>query len=303
MKFPSRKGQFQCIDSKLAAYSSNKRLLLGVQDPTARRALALQIVSSLRREDYYKYAYAHDADPQRANPHHRLFNPEKAVGLHVKSGDIDEASWLAFLMTHFGKRTDTGWTRLQDFYGRLGEGIWSWKTTSSNMNNFDRWMEQNWESIGGKFGNHRKFESLNPRSRSSTSAVIRSYVELIGDSGHQAFFDNILKPRPNDLFGRMFGLKILRFGRLGMFDYLMMLSRYNIIDMKPQSAYLAGSSGPVKGVRLLFFGEKKNKVKTKELQCMLDNLDSCLGVGMAVLEDALCNWQKSPQRFLPFRDQ
>jgi hypothetical protein len=37
------------------------------------------------------------------------------------------------------------------------------------------------------------------------------------------------------------------------------------------------------------------------LQARLDVLDRDLGVGMAVMEDALCNWQKSPDRFVHFK--
>lgn len=303
MKFPTRQAQCLCIDNKLADYSINKCPLLGAQDSETRRALALQIVASLRREDYYKHAYERDAAPQRANPHHQLFNPEKAVGLHVKSGNIDEASWLVFLMTHFGKPYDTGWKRLQDVYGRLGMGgTWDWNTTSSSPQSFDRWLAQHWQNIGGKFGNHRKYESLRPSSNRPTAKVVLHYVRMIGKYGHQAFFNHILSNRPNDPFGVLFDkLQILGFGRLAKFDYLMMLSRYEIIHMQPQSAYLVGSSGPANGARLLFFGVKKNNTKTKDLQLMLDDLDACLNVGMSVLEDALCNWQKNPDRFIHFK--
>lgn len=31
------------------------------------------------------------------------------------------------------------------------------------------------------------------------------------------------------------------------------------------------------------------------------DLDGVLGVGMQVMEDSLCNWQKSPTRFIHFR--
>jgi len=34
---------------------------------------------------------------------------------------------------------------------------------------------------------------------------------------------------------------------------------------------------------------------------MLDELDEDLVIGMEVLEDALCNWQKSPLKFEHFK--
>jgi hypothetical protein len=30
-------------------------------------------------------------------------------------------------------------------------------------------------------------------------------------------------------------------------------------------------------------------------------LGDALGVGMQVMEDSLCNWQKSPEAYVPFR--
>lgn len=303
MKSLTRRKQCKCIENGLADHSANRRPLLGIQGSKARRVLALQIVASLRREDYYKHAYERDAVMQRADPHHRLFNPEKAVGLHVKSGNIDEASWLVFLMTYFGKPYDTGWKRLQDVYGGLGmRGTWDWNKVFSNPQSFDKWLTQNWKLIGGKFGNHRKYESLRPSSNRSTAKVVSHYVNMIGKHGHKGFFGKILANRPNDPFGVLFNaLQVPSFGRLAKFDYLMMLSRYKIIHMQPQSAYLEGSSGPVKGARLLFFGVKTNNVKIIDLQRMLDDLDTSLNVGMSVLEDALCNWQKSPNKFNHFK--
>src|SRR5437773_11418448 len=40
---------------------------------------------------------------------------------------------------------------------------------------------------------------------------------------------------------------------------------------------------------------------SKSADAIMSRLGACLGVGMQVLEDALCNWQKSPDTFKPFR--
>lgn len=52
-----------------------------------------------------------------------------------------------------------------------------------------------------------------------------------------------------------------------------------------------------KGARLLFGGDES----TRKLDLWLVQLGAQLNVGMQVLEDALCNWQKSPEKFRPFR--
>lgn len=303
MRSPQRQRQRQQIEGALDGCSKSKRPLPGVEDYGTRRVLALQVVASIRREDYYRYARERHAVSQRVDPRSQLFNPEKGVGFFMQSGDVDEATWLAFLMTFFGKPHDDGWKLLRDVYGRLSAGeVWDWKSVSSDPKKFEEWLTENSESFCGKFGNHRKYMSLNPKSHHmSPASIISGYVRMIGEKGHQAFFNNLLENQPNDPFDTLFNeLKIPSFGRLGKFDYLMMLSRYGIISMHPQSAYLRKSSGPIRGACLLFFGNTETQVHPDEIQDMLNDLDTYLNVGMAVLEDALCNWQKSPNKFKKF---
>lgn len=304
MRSLRRQRQCQQIEEALDGFSNSSNSLPGVEDACARTALALQIVASIRREDYYRHARDRHAVPQRVDPNSQLFNPEKGVGFFMQSGNIDEAAWLAFLMIFFGKPLDDNWKLLRGVYGRLGTGeVWDWKSVSFDPKKFEQWLSKSSKSLCGKFGNHRKYMSLNPKSsHMSPASIISGYIQMIGETGHQAFFDDLLEDQPNDQFDVLFNkLCIPSFGRLGMFDYLMMLSRYKIIPMRPQSAYLKGSSGPILGACLLFFGDTKWKAHPDEIQHMLNDLDAYLNVGMAVLEDALCNWQKSPNKFIHFK--
>jgi hypothetical protein len=300
--WPTRDAQRQKVSADLVAHAANTRPLPGILDPRARDTLALQIVASVRREDYYRLIQARPISPRRADPHDALFNPERAVALHVANGNLDEAAWLVFLMTHFAKPADTGWLRLRDVYGLLGNGVWDWPSVTGNPASFDAWLTANWTAIRGKFGNHRKYESLRPGSNRPTGFVVSEYVRMIGAQGHQAFFQNVLANGPNDRFGAMYGaVNLPSFGRLAKFDYLMLLSRYGIVPMQPLSAYLEGATGPSRGANLLFTGLAGSNTSSTQLQQMLDDLDNNLHVGMAVLEDALCNWQKQPLHFVHFR--
>jgi hypothetical protein len=301
MTWPTRNAQRQQFRARLLAHSVQTLPLPGVQDPRALDALVLQLIASVRREDYYRLVQLRPISPRRADPHDALFNPERAVALHVANGNFDEAAWLVFLMTHFAKPADSGWLRLQDVYGMLGNGLWDWPSVSGNPAAFDAWLAANWTSIRGKFGNHRKYESLRPGSARYTGNVVREYVRLIGAHGHQAFLQGVLAHGPNDQFDAMYNsLNIPSFGRLAKFDYLMLLARYGILAMQPLSAYLQGATGPSRGARLLFNGVANANTAPAQLQQMLDDLDGDVQVGMAVLEDALCNWQKSPLKFIHF---
>lgn len=302
MIWPTRTEQFQIIRAALTTHSTNRRPLPGVEHPRARDSLALQIIASCRREEYYRLVQVRPISPRRTDPHDTMFNPERAVAAHLSAKNVDEASWLVFLMTHFARPPDSGWLRLRDVYGKLGTGNWDWQSVSPNPSKFIAWLRRNHSRIGGKFGSHRKYETLNPESRNFTGFVVGEYVKMIGQQGHNAFIQNVLAENPNDRFDAMYdSMNVHRFGRLGKFDYLMLLSRYNIIAMQPTSAYLKGATGPIRGARLLFTGYEDSGVSPNDLQQFLDELDNDLCVGMAVLEDALCNWQKNPLDFIHFK--
>ena len=90
---------------------------------------------------------------------------------------------------------------------------------------------------------------------------------------------------------------IARFGRVARFDYLAMVASLGLANIEPDSTHLEGSTGPIKGARqLLGDGQTAGQMEPR-----LVELGDHLGVGMQVLEDALCNWQKSPNMFVPFR--
>ena len=93
------------------------------------------------------------------------------------------------------------------------------------------------------------------------------------------------------------GMSVNSFGRTARFDYLTMVGKLGLSPIEPGSAYLSGATGPLTAARLLF-GTTDRPV---DLDRALVELDLTLNVGMQVLEDALCNWQKSPSVFKPFR--
>lgn len=302
MKWPKREPIRGRITCTLAAHSANRRRLPGVDDPGALEALATQIIASLRREDYYRLVQKKPISAKRADPNNDAFDAERAVVHYMQQGDVDEAAWLIFLMTHFARPADTGWLRLRDVYGRVGHGIWDWRTVSANPAAFAEWLAANWRHIRGKFGNHRKYESLRPDSARNMGRVIADYVRWIGRRGHAAFLADVTSRSGNDPFDTLYReMVVTSFGRLAKFDYLMLLTRYRIVDMAPGSAYLDGATGPRSGASLLFTGASRTTISTTALQRMLDELDAELGVGMAVLEDALCNWQKEPLRFMHYK--
>jgi hypothetical protein len=95
-------------------------------------------------------------------------------------------------------------------------------------------------------------------------------------------------------------LQVRRFGRTGAFDYCATISKLGLAAIEPGMAGLVGATGPLDGARLLVL-EPGQRGRTRALEAALAPLQAELGVGFDALEDALCNWQKSPDEFKPFR--
>ena len=79
-----------------------------------------------------------------------------------------------------------------------------------------------------------------------------------------------------------------------------MVGKLDLAPIEPGSTYMPGATGPLTGARLLF-GKPKATAAALDGQLVLLNAYLKLRFGMQVLEDALCNWQKSPAKFVPFR--
>jgi Alpha-glutamyl/putrescinyl thymine pyrophosphorylase clade 3 len=132
--WPKRKGIAERLEAELS--EANQRHLPGIAEPAAGATLAWQMVASLRRLDYTERLRERPISSERADPRSALFDPERAAILHVRAGRVDEAFWLTFLATHFGKHAVHGWRRLRDVYSGLGTGIRSWKRVSADPTAF-----------------------------------------------------------------------------------------------------------------------------------------------------------------------
>lgn len=283
----------------------------GINPIENRIAFVEQMVESVRRVQFIQAIRQKPTSPNRSNPASSYFDPIRAAIFHQLNGNIEEAAWLVFLATHFGKALRSGWLLTRSVYGALDTGLtWNWHRVSFNPEAFSNWLAENQEKLtsnGRRFGNHRKYESLNPASKDWTGEIIESYVNWILSYGsHQRLFDEALQKNNNDpraafryLYNSMSAVR--RFGRTAKFDYLTMIGKTRISDIIADAAYLSEATGPLKGARLLFGGTTTARISAATLENFLRLIDQELNVGMQVLEDSLCNWQKSPNSFKKFR--
>jgi len=80
-----------------------------------------------------------------------------------------------------------------------------------------------------------------------------------------------------------------------------MLFKLGLADIEPDSCHLDGSAtGPKNGAKLLLLGAMTAGVRVQLLETRLFAVKDALAVTFDVLEDALCNWQKSPMKYVFF---
>ena len=304
---PSDEQRFERLTQGLVDFDQTIPLL-GLGSDAARASFARQIIDSFHRVEYVERLGERAIDPQRADPQSPLFDPLKAAKLHQAQGDIDEAAWLVFMATHFGFHRRRKWEATQAVYGALGlEDPWTWLRVTGNPAGFRRWFLDNARGLEGlPFGNHRKYESLRADAAQNLADTVASYLAWVGPNrGHALLFSDAFDAEGHDprrAFDRLYqSMDVARFGRTARFDYLTMLGKLGLSPIDPPHPYLENATGPLSGSRLLFGGRLDAAIAKPVLRENVIRLGDALGANMQVMEDSICNWQKSPTRYVSFR--
>lgn len=307
---PADEEEFSRIEKALSEYSTSTQFLPGVADDQSRLCLAAQFVDSARRRRYVTdYLCNADLSNSCLDPADSRFDPIRGAILCRRRGDLDEACWLVFLSVHFGYHRQRRWDLPAAFFRRDGSSrVWNWDEVRSDVLGVRRWLDANQvrlRNAGLRFGNHRKYESLSGSKSVGTGAVIESFVAWVASAdstlGRPEFTDTLSSSQQfRAAYESMDAVH--RFGRTARFDYLTMLGKTEVMPgLVPDATYLAGATGPLSAARLLFDGTSSSATSRKTLESRLADFQIGLVITNDVLEDGLCNWQKSPSAYLSFR--
>lgn len=302
--------EIQRLRNILAQYEAQQFPLSGISINRDRDVFIKQVIDSTRRVNFVSVVAARPLHPDRANPQRALFEPIRAALIYRASGNLDEACWLVFLFVHFGRHRYAGWRFVREVYGKLGQTpYWTWARTSANPQLFRDWLRQNQQVLlrGSQrgFGNHRKYTSMDADKPAGTGLAVQSYVGWVMNyGGHGQLIQHALgqnQADPRRAFGWLYHSMtvVASFGRTAKFDYLTMLGKMGLAQVEPGLAYLAGATGPVAGARAMLQGNT-DRLSIQTMENRLIVLAQYLGVGMQVIEDSLCNWQKSPSQYRLF---
>ncbi|GAE63565.1 hypothetical protein H3Z85_07945 [Chryseobacterium indologenes] len=281
--------------------------LPGLRNAAVEDSFIRQFIDSHKRIKFIEKLKTRVLNDERKNPNSDLYDPIRASILYLNEGNINEAVWNIFLYVHFGKNIKSNYELIKAVYGKLGDPVvWSWDQITNNPVAFRTWLGDNITDIKrrGNFGNHRKYQSLKINTHSGTYQTFMSFFELVNND-FGAFISTIpatIKADKNAFFDYLYKYfnSIRGFGRLAVFDFLCMVGKVGILEIEPNNPYL-GNGGPIAGTKLLF----DSPAKTRELNDFLKDIGNAAFDDypfiMQILEDCVCNWQKSPMMYKLFR--
>lgn len=296
------------ISSILDIFHHTHAPLVGLISPIHKSVFVDQLIDSIRRIEYLRLTSFRAKSVSLYTPYSGSFQPLGGAAALYKAGRVEDAYWLIYLATHFGKHKIDGWNLTEDIYGRFGEGgVWDWAAASHDPLAISNWLQALYPDVTNagrsrRFGNHRKFETLKP-GRKGTGHALATYIAwVVAHGSHNNLIKSVQRrvgQNPRDIFAYLYKdlNQVAKLGRLGKFDLLCNLSNLLIAPIFPDKAYIAESTGPKAGARLIF-GANLN---TNQLEVACAELAEHLDVSPQVIEDALCNWQKSPTAYIYFR--
>lgn len=301
------------LSTILLSFSRNHFPLPGIIAPADRQVFIKQLIDSIRRVNFVRTIASRPISPLRADPNNvDLFDPVRAAVHYKNIGEVEEACWLVFLITHFGVHPRSRWRYLQEVYGKLNDRpFWTWQEVVASPTDFRSWLLANEAHISRGssrgFGGHRRYTSLSATSPIGTGAAVSSYIAWVQRHGnHRSLINSALVASRNDAGDAFEYLnrsmeEVVSFGRLARFDYLTMLGKTGLAPITPPHPYLKDATGPLAGARLMLQGSVAVELSILELERRLIELGNALDVDMQIIEDSLCNWQKHPSDYRYFR--
>ncbi len=206
-----------------------------------------------------------------------------------------EKVWLLFLATYFGKSNSSKWELFKRSAFDNSKNLISYSSIEGDREKYFNHLRSFDFYKNANYSNHRKFIA---KKLDGDKGFIRS-ANFLMDNIEDYIFDH---PEKFDIVYNS-ALKIPNFGRMGAFDFTSSLCKCACNVLEPTDLYLKNSTGPLIGIgELLKIGEIENQSKKDKVKLGNDLLvwfiaNTNIFMCAQVLEDAICNWQKSPAKY------
>ena len=199
MKMQTNKGahrsQHANLMTGLSAFEAQHGALAGITQISARETLVEQMISSLRRIEYIRNLQTRTIASDRMDPNSDLFDPLRGAALLGQKGALDEAVWMTFVATHFGKHVEDAWKLAANVMGSFGAGpAWTFAEYAKQPPAFDVMLASHQAdlkdpAISGRFSNHRQYQSKKPDKIAKVFLTFHDW--LIADGDFQTKIRNV----------------------------------------------------------------------------------------------------------------
>ena len=286
------------VDELQTNWNQAIQKLLGCKiDKTVLYVLAKQSNDSIRRIDIYK-TYRLRAI-QAAEEKRDFFHTSNPFVLSQRSDlNVKNKIWLIYLATYFGKSESSGWNLfLRAAFDGNNQFI-LFEKIEADIEKYFRYLESFDFFENANFSNHRKFTK---KALDGEKGFFRSMTYLVENIED---FCNSEKIEFHEMY--KMAIEIPNFGRLASFDFTSSSVKCGLKVNEPQSMYASHSTGPLQALGLLL--RLCNREVTRQSQIELSNhlvqwFNENTDIFMVgqVLEDAICNWQKNPRKYIYYK--
>lgn len=256
--------------------------------------LSHQTIDSIRRISIYE-AYAIKA--RRAEQLNLPFiDTSNPFTLSQRSSlEVDSKVWYIYLATYFGKSNKSKWKLFNKAVFRKDRTLIRLKEIQTNREKYYSYLKDIDFFEGANFSNHRKYTKKALEGHNGLINSIDYFLDNLDHYSHSKLveFDLIFRN----------AMRIPNFGRMAAFDFTSSLCKCNLNVKDPISMYHHSSTGPLRALKdILILADCKDVSKSAQVEFGNNLLDWFIRhfntqVVAQVLEDAICNWQKSPKKY------
>ncbi len=256
--------------------------------------LSKQTIDSIRRVEIYK-TYLQRANNAEKN-RHSYYSTNNPFTLAQRSSlSLETRIWCVYVATYFGKSNASKWTLFNRSVFRPDKSLISFEDIIENREQYFDYLRDLNLFEGSNYSNHRKYTK---KSLDGSKGVLNSFDFLIDGIGQFRF----VSPTSFDTTYRN-ALAIPNFGRMAAFDFTSSLCKCGLNVQEPESMYHKYSTGPLAALKeILKLAGIRNPPQSLQVDFGRDLLEwfsthSSIYMIAQVLEDAICNWQKSPRSY------
>lgn len=256
--------------------------------------LADQTHDSIRRIEIYR---AYKSRATLAVEEKRSFFDTSNPFVLAQRTDLsnEDRVWIIYLATYFGKSNFSGWDLFLRAAFDGNQLLITFRKIKAKPEKYFDYLNRLEFFENCKFSNHRKYTK---KSLNGPKGFFHSMTFLINNMEQYCRSDEIDFQGMYKLAG-----KIPNFGRLASFDFSSSLVKCGLKIGEPKSMYASHSTGPLQALELILrltnsdvSHQSKIDLSYNLVEWFTENSDIFM-VGQ-VLEDAICNWQKNPKKYI-----